>query len=50
MSDLKKIKEEFLIKLKSKINPSQLNQILFDLPLTSLIYFSVSKEVHLLFF
>ena len=31
MSDLKKIKEEFLIKLKSKINPSELNQIKVDL-------------------
>ena len=31
MSDLKKIKEDFLIKLKSKINLSELNQIKLDL-------------------
>ena len=31
MSDLKKIKEDFLLKLKSKINLSELNQIKLDL-------------------
>ena len=31
MSDLKKIKEDFLTKLKSKINLSELNQIKLDL-------------------
>ena len=31
MSDLKKIKEEFLLKLKKKLNLSEINQIKSDL-------------------
>ena len=31
MSDLKKIKEEFLLKLKKKLNFSEINQIKSDL-------------------